>query len=51
MPIMVSWFTKAGACTTAEYDGKVNKMKLSVVYDFIREFPMLYISRHVHERR
>ena len=40
---MISWFTKA-SFYTAEYDEKIKKMKLSVVYDFIREFPMLYIE-------
>jgi len=45
LPIMISWFTKAAACTiTAEYDEKVNKMKLSAVYDFIKEFPLLYVE-------
>ena len=44
LPIMVSWFAKAAACTTDEYEEKIKKMKLSVVYDFIKEFPMLYIE-------
>jgi len=44
LPTMIRWFTKAAACTTAEYDEKIKKMKLSVVYDFIKEFPMLYIE-------
>ena len=44
MPITVSWFAKASACTTFLYDEKINKMKLSAVYDFIKEFPMLYIE-------
>jgi len=44
LPLAVSWFAKAAACTIAEYDEKVNKMNISVVYDFIREFPMLYIE-------
>ena len=43
MPIMIEWFTKASSYT-AEYDEKINKMKLSVMYDFIREFPMLCID-------
>ena len=43
LPIMISWFTKASSYT-AQYDEKVNKMKLSVVYDFIKEFPMLYVE-------
>ena len=50
LPIMVNWFTKASTCTDAaiwtndEFEEKINKMKLSIVYDFIREFPMLYIE-------
>ena len=44
LPITVSWFAKASACTTFLYDEKINKMKLSAVYDFIKEFPMLYIE-------
>ena len=43
LPIMVEWFTKAAACTT-EYEEKIKKMKLSVIYDFIKEFPMLYVE-------
>ena len=33
----------------AEYKGKIEKMKLSTVYDFIREFPMLYIEASTRE--
>ena len=44
LPILVEWFTKAAACTAAEYEEKNKRMKLSVVYDFIKEFPMLYIE-------
>ena len=43
LPIMVKWFAKAVAWTDV-YVGKINNMKLSVVYDFIKEFPMLYIE-------
>ena len=48
LPLMINWFAKAIAL-----DGnhpllinpvRINKMKLSTVYDFIKEFPMLYIE-------
>jgi len=43
LPIMIEWFVKAAAvCTTDEQ--KISKMKLSVMHDFIKEFPMLYIE-------
>jgi len=44
LPIMIEWFAKAAACITTEYDKKIKKMKLSTLYDFIKEFPMLYIE-------
>ena len=43
LPIMINWFTRAASCTNA-YEEKIEKMKLSILYDFIREFPMLYIE-------
>ena len=43
MPIIIKWFENA-AFTTTGYDEKINKMKLSVIYDFVKEFPMLYIE-------
>ena len=42
-PIMIRWFKKAATCKIG-FEAKINKMKLSVVYDFIKEFPMLYIE-------
>ena len=51
LPIMIEWFTNAAsrvattyALFTNEYKRKIRKMKLSTVYDFIKEFPMLYIE-------
>ena len=44
LPIMVRWFTKAAAGTNAYHERNSCKMNLSVVYGFIREFPMLYIE-------
>jgi len=41
LPLMIDWFAKAAACTV---DKKIKKMRLSVIYDFIKEFPMLYIE-------
>ena len=43
LPLIINWFTKAKACTT-EFDEQISKMKLSCMYDFVREFPMLYIE-------
>ena len=52
MPTMVEWFTKAANCTNSFEEGikmqerlmQVGKMTLSAVFDFIKEFPMLYID-------
>jgi len=45
LPLMITWFEKAATCSKTNFDTKkVKKMKLSVTYDFIREFPMLYIE-------
>ena len=41
---MISWLTKAAS--TTNFDEKIGRMKLSSIYDFIREFPMLYVEVH-----
>ena len=43
LPLVIDWFAKAAACTT-EFDEQISKMKLSCMYDFVREFPMLYVE-------
>jgi len=43
LPLLVNWFANAATITT-EYEERIKKMKLSVVYEFIKEFPMLYIE-------
>ena len=43
LPLVVDWLEKAAACTNG-FDEKISKMKLSCIYDFVREFPMLYIE-------
>ena len=44
LPIMISWFANAGIYCLASDRNKVNRMKLSALYDFIKEFPMLYVE-------
>ena len=50
LPLMVDWFVKATATamispgTFGRYSQKINKLRLAVTYDFIKEFPMLYIE-------
>jgi len=44
LPVMISWFANAGVQCLAFERNKVSRMKLSVMYDFIKEFPMLYIG-------
>ena len=44
MPIMIEWFTKAAARRVTTYDQKISRLRLSSTFDFIREFPMLYIE-------
>jgi len=44
LPLMIDWFKKADACTDYLFERKNHRMKLSAVYDFIKEFPMLYIE-------
>ena len=43
LPLMISWFDKAST-STSEFEEKIAKMKLSATFDFIKEFPMLYIE-------
>jgi len=43
LPLLINWFANAATITT-EYEERIKKMKLSVVYEFIKEFPMLYIE-------
>jgi len=50
LPIMINWFTKAATIslpvsnTPVYHPDKINKLRLSVIYDFIKAFPMLYIE-------
>ena len=43
LPLMISWLEKADACTTT-FDEKIDRIKLSCMYDFVREFPLLYVE-------
>jgi len=45
LPLIICWFAKA-YYHTGEYRDrlKIRRMKLSTIYDFIKEFPMLYIE-------
>ena len=45
LPLIICWFAKA-YYDTGEYRDrlKIRRMKLSTIYDFIKEFPMLYIE-------
>ena len=43
LPLMITWLEKAGA-HTSNFGEEINRTKLSITYDFIREFPMLYIE-------
>ena len=50
LPIMINWFVKATATamnrpgTFVYYSQKINKLRLAVIYDFIKAFPMLYVE-------
>ena len=46
LPIMVSWFAKAGIVNnySITFNNSLRRMKLDCIYDFIKEFPMLYIE-------
>ena len=43
LPLMITWLEKARA-RTSNFEEKIDRMKLSITYDFVREFPMLYIE-------
>ena len=47
-PLMINWFAKAIALERNHplliYPVRINKMKLSATYEFIKAFPMLYIE-------
>ena len=42
-PLMIAWLEKART-RTSNYGEKIKRTKLSITYDFVREFPMLYIE-------
>ena len=43
--IMIRWFTKAGTVNNSiTFNNSLRRMKLDCIYDFIKEFPMLYIE-------
>ena len=46
LPIMINWFTKAAtfALPVSDTSDKINKLRLSVIYDFIKALPMLYVE-------
>ena len=43
LPLMIAWLEKARA-RTSNFEEKIKRTKLSITYDFVREFPMLYIE-------
>ena len=43
LPLMISWLEKART-RTSNLGEKIKRTKLSIAYDFVREFPMLYIE-------
>ena len=43
LPLIISWLEKANACTS-NFEEKIKRTKLSITYDIVREFPMLYIE-------
>ena len=43
-PLMIDWLEKANACTYDFFGEKIKRTKLSITYDFVREFPMFYIE-------
>jgi len=43
LPIMIKWFATAKTGRIA-FKEKMDKMRLSSIYDFIKEFPMLYVE-------
>ena len=43
LPLMITWLEKAASCTS-DLGEKIKRTKLSITYDFVREFPMLFIE-------
>ena len=43
LPLMIAWLEKASA-RTSTFEEKIDRIKLSCMYDFVREFPLLYIE-------
>ena len=41
--LVIAWLEKANACATT-FEDKIQRVKLSITYDFVREFPMLFID-------
>ena len=59
LPLLVTWFAKAAACTaraaaSVYFEKKIKVMKLNAIYDFVREMPMIvgccYMGRNGKRR-
>ena len=48
LPIAIDWFTKAAAQTTG-FEEKIKRSKLSAIYQFIRDMPVLYVEAHLRK--
>ena len=48
LPIAIDWFTKAAAQTTG-FEEKINRTKLSAIYQFVRDMPVLYVEAHLRK--
>ena len=44
LPLVMDWFEKADSRTTG-FEEKIKRMKLACMYEFVREFPVLYIDK------
>ena len=44
LPLMIDWFEKADSFNYNIVEEKTKRMKLEAVYEFIKEFPMLYVE-------
>ena len=44
LPLLISWFAKTKSFDNTLEEDELNRRKLSSIYDFVREMPMLYID-------
>lgn len=48
LPLVIGWCERASACTTA-FESKIGRVKLSSIYQFVREMPVMYVEARTRQ--